>query len=439
MAKAPAPIPRPNPFRIHGLVEGEYFTDREAEIRRFTQVLREPAAKLLVAGPRRMGKSSTLARAVADVNAEGGHAFVADLSTASTITDMANRVLAAAGKVLGRRWGDFVGDFVRRFQAGVKLGYDPATGMALPSLEVGLRTEPLAKQQESLASVLDLLDTMAEERGVTLGIVLDEFQEIARFGGTGAGAGERTPGRVMGRRRRAPRSEAGSRIEQPEWHLRGVIQRHQHVSYILAGSKPSLIQAMADRGGAFYKLLDPMPFKPIGASHIITWIDERLRHVGRASQGAGARCVEWAGPRTRDIVRLARKCVDLTAEGVAVDDAVVTAAFREILDEEDETNRAWWDELTTPQQNVLRAVVAQSAGLTTREVRRAFSLENSGAISNRLKAFVLDGDLVQSTYGSRYAFDDPFMRGWVILHALPDIGIRDKPITYVATPTKEYD
>src|ERR1019366_6511346 len=37
-------------------------------------------------------------------------------------------------------------------------------------------------QEASLARVLDLLDELAGKRKMTLGLVLDEFQEIARFG-----------------------------------------------------------------------------------------------------------------------------------------------------------------------------------------------------------------------------------------------------------------
>ena len=96
-----------NPFKIHGIVEREYFTDRTSEIRRIAALLREPGAKLLVFGARRMGKSSAVKRAVDRVNRGRGRAFVADLSTASTPIDMGNRILRAATRVLGRRWRDF--------------------------------------------------------------------------------------------------------------------------------------------------------------------------------------------------------------------------------------------------------------------------------------------------------------------------------------------
>ena len=192
---------RENPFRIHGVVEGEYFTDRADEVTRIVKTLREPAAKLLVYGPRRMGKTSAILRAIARHEKEGGVAFLADLSTASTLVDVANRILESAGKVLGRRWKDSLQDLIRGLGLKVSLTPDAATGIIVPSLELGLRSAPPAEQQESLSRTLDAIETLARERKTTIGIALDEFQEIERLGG-----------------------------EASEWHLRGIIQRHQHVT-----------------------------------------------------------------------------------------------------------------------------------------------------------------------------------------------------------------
>jgi len=39
-----------NPFKIQGIVEGEYFTDRTDELRIMVRSLTEPGSKLLVYG-----------------------------------------------------------------------------------------------------------------------------------------------------------------------------------------------------------------------------------------------------------------------------------------------------------------------------------------------------------------------------------------------------
>jgi hypothetical protein len=156
-------------------------------------------------------------------------AFLADMSTASTLIDVANRILEAAGRALGRKWSDSINDFVKRLGMTITLTPDPGSGLILPSLDLSLRAAKLEEQRSSLAKTLDSINGLARARKTPIGVVLDEFQEIHRFGG-----------------------------EAAEWHLRGIIQHHQHVSYVLAGSQAHLIERMLDKGRAFYGLADQL-------------------------------------------------------------------------------------------------------------------------------------------------------------------------------------
>ena len=297
--------PRHNPFRIHGVVEGEYFTNRTAEIKQMVNALTEPGCKLLVYGPRRMGKTSTILQAISQINEGGKPAFLADLSTASTAVDMGNKILAEAARVLGKKWKDFISDIVSKLKVSIALTPDPGTGAILPSVDFNLRDRDAAEQRKTLGSVLDAINEIAGERKKSIGIALDEFQEIHKFGG-----------------------------ETAEWDLRGTIQRHENVSYLLSGSREHLIHRMILNKGALYKLVDKMPFGPMDAEYIANWIDSRLRTAGIKAAKVGAVIVGAAGPRTRDIVQVARKCFDLTqSKGMATSDDI-DEAFRDIVEEE---------------------------------------------------------------------------------------------------------
>ncbi len=396
-----------NPFRISGTVSGEFFTDRERELAACLRTLREPGAKLLVAGMRRTGKTSVLERAVATINAKGGHAFVADFSTATSLVDLSNRLLAGATRAAGRRWTTLVRDLVSRLQTQLSLAPDPVTGLTVPSVSVALRQEAVDVQQATLGHVLDSLNLLAAKRKIVLGVVLDEFQELSRFG------------------------------ETAEWHLRGVIQKHAHVSYVVAGSRVALLDAMQAKGRAFYQLFERCPFGPIDARHLASWIDARMRAVGLEPVEAGGRCIMLAGARTRDVIRVARKCVDRAGRARLVDAAAVDAAYVEIVEEEDDSTQRWWSQLTGVQQKVIRAVAASSQGLTTGATRARFALEQTGSISKTVTRFVHDGVLIRTAHGSGYTFDDPFVRGWVLTHAVPDFGLQ-LPATHIASPTSEY-
>lgn len=388
-----------NPFRIHGTVHPPHFADREAEVRRISNRLQDPAAKLLVFSERRIGKTSAIRVAVEHVHAAGGAAIVADLSTASTVTDMANRVLEAAGHTLGRRWSDVAADLIRSVGVNLSMNADPATGTIRPSLDIGYRRSPLEEQQQTLGRVLDGLNRMAGERGRTLGIVLDEFQEIHRFGG-----------------------------KQAEWHLRGVIQHHDHVAYVLAGSQPRLIRRMLGKGRAFYGMLEKMEFGPIEPTYLATWIESRMAERQIECNGAGRACLEVAGPRTRDIIQLARKTYDIAPAAGSIGGADVEQAFQEVVEEEDGPIRSWWADLTPVQQNIIRAVAVATSGMTSAEVIRRFSLPSSSAVSQALAKFLEEGIVIRNG-PSGYVLDSPYVRGWVISKTMPDLGIH-LPATY---------
>lgn len=393
-----------NPFRIHGTVTGGFFADREAEVRRVLETFAEPAAKLLLYGPRRMGKTSILRVALERVRDDGGNVLLADLSTASTLADISNRILAAASRELGHRWTDWLGDLVRRIRVRLTLDPDPVTGLVLPSLEAGLRTAELSEQRETLQQVLDAIEAMAAEREATVGIALDEFQEIHRFGG-----------------------------EDAEWHLRGVIQNHDRISYVLAGSQETLIRRMVGEGRAFYGMLDVLKLGPIDPRELAGWIEERMTACGISAEGAGRRIVALAAPRTRDVVQLARKAFDLAATGGSMDPDRIERAFAEIVEEEDEFIRSLWDGLTSLQQNVLRAVAGGDAGLTTSRTMDRFGLTESGSASNAARALLEDGILTRGDTATGYAFDSPYFRGWVVTNALGDVGI-DRPPAWRPDP-----
>ena len=388
----PPPAPPANPFRISGIVAGEHFTNRADELRRIEQALLEPGDKLLVFGRRRMGKSSTLDRAIEHVTERDAVAFRADLSGATTVTDVANRILQGTSRALGRRWLDILAGFLKSLTLRVTLSADPMTGIALPTLSLEGRIHALDEQRTSLERVLDAVDETAQQRGLQIGIVLDEFQHIHRFGG-----------------------------ESAEWHLRSVIERHRHVAYVAAGSELSLIEAMQGEGRAFYKLFRLLHHGPIDAEHFARWIEERLAGAGLEPAGIGARIVATGGPRTRDIVELARTVYDVASPRGAIGETTLDDALREMLETNGEPFRRLWEELPPSQQNVLRAVAAGEPKLYGRGSRDRFGFKSTAEVAQAIEWLVRREVL---TIDARTpAFDNPFFQAWVIERALPDVGI----------------
>ncbi|HEX2717929.1 MAG TPA: hypothetical protein VHM67_09640, partial [Gemmatimonadaceae bacterium] len=388
-----------NPFVIGGTVSGDYFTNRAPERRRIAAALTQPQNHLLLFGPRRMGKTSTLRVVADDLAARGKRVVMADLSTASTLSDATNRLLQAATRSLGRRWKDTATALVQRLKVRVGLEPDAASGMLLPSVDVSLRDSGLETQRAAFGEALDAIEGLAATKGAHVGVILDEFQEIHRFGG-----------------------------EVAEAHLRSTIQDHRHASYVLAGSDARLIRAMTGARRPLYKLLEPMPFGPIDSAHLATWIDDRLTATGVRARGVGELIIALAGPRTRDVVQLARATFELGRSARAATEATIADAFLQVVLGEDAPTRALWERFSPLQQNVLRAVATRSTGLTTRATRTRFGLGDTGPATKAATTLVSRDVLVKS--GPAYHFDSPFTRGWVILNTLADVGV-SLPVTHL--------
>lgn len=389
-----------NPFRVGGVVAAPYFTDREKEKERVRRALLTAQDNLLVYGPRRMGKTSLL-RVVQDDLRKSGHAIImADLSTAASLDEMTTRLLQASARELGRRWRDAAADIVSRMRVKVTLEPDPSSGILLPSLAVGLAAADLATQRSTFADALNAIEALAIKKSHHLGVILDEFQEIHKFGGVTA-----------------------------EAHLRGIIQHHQHLSYVLAGSDQRLIEAMIGKARPFYKLLDHLPLGEIDPAYFARWIDSRLESIHIKPDGTGELIVRVAGPRTRDIVQLAHEVAEISrTTGKATTDDVAES-FAQIVRNADAPFRAIWTALSRLQQQVMRVLAVRTTGLTTASASREFGLAAaSGSITKTAQSLVGKGLLVATNGG--YVYDDPFMRGWVIMSVLPDIG-RTVPVLHV--------
>ena len=296
----------------------------------------------------------------------------------------------------GRSWRELATSLAERLEARLTLRTERGTGLVLPSLNVGLREAGAEEQRRALASVLDSLDALAGEKRAVLGVALDEFQELHRLGG-----------------------------EQAEWHLRGTIQHHRNLSYVLAGSGQAMIRRMVEEGGAFYGMLDTLSFGPMDPEHFARWLDERMEGGGVRPEGAGARAVALAGPRTRNVVQVARKAYDRARAWGVANTEVVDAALVELVEEQHDLILGRWSGLSPVQQNVLRAVAGATSGLTTRETLQQFGLRSSGTATNAAHALVEQGLLVkQDDAGpTGYGFDSPFVREWVRGRALADIGL----------------
>jgi hypothetical protein len=144
--------------------------------------------------------------------------------------------------------------------------------------------------------------------------------------------------------------------------------------------------------------------------------------------------VSLAGPRTRDIVQLARLAWfgarnasgrRLTAEGVQ-------AALEGLVREQDAVHRRVWANCDARQQDLLRILAANPAtAVMATDTAIRFRLGSKSTVQHSVEGLVKSELLTVDESvrgGGRYAFDDPFFKRWVQVTTLGDIGLAVPPL-----------
>lgn len=281
-------------------------------------------------------------------------------------------------------------DLLRDVRPRVNLHIDEHTGVPSLTFDAEFRQRPVTDQRAGFESVLDQIEAFAVQHQRRVALVFDEFQDIITIGG-----------------------------ERADWFLRGIMQRHTHVSYVCAGSKESLIHDMLGKKNAFYKHFELLHLEPVNAKVMARWIESRMRSAGVEPAGCGALILDYAGALTQDRLQIAREmfATALPRGRVVARDA--DAALDAIVRAESAVYRAIWDRLSPGQQNALRALATSPEQLYTMEVVSRFGLGSTSSMARAIEALLAQGLLVRAH--DRVEFDSPFFRAWVERDLLPDI------------------
>lgn len=388
---------RSNPFIIGHPAEGEHFADRVDEVAVIKRTFLDPSSRLVVYGERRLGKSSAVARAAVAVREIGQAVAIIDLAKVTSAEAAAQKVLSAVHSEIGRRWTDTALGLIKRLRAGsVSLtGGVDATGQ--PSVSFTVNPALSGPNGQIFTDVLDAIEAELQSRNLTMGIALDEFQRLRLWCGDGI-----------------------------DWPLKSMFERHRHIAYVLAGSERALIaQMLANKKAGLWKVVDILDMQPIPGAELARWLVQRASSTGvEFDDMAAASVVLLAGPRTRDVVQLARVLWDATAAAGTATNAEAVAALDQLVQEQGSLHFRAWQAYEGKVHQTLLALLAGNPHLkvTSANVLRVHALGPKSTVSRALKQLVDDEILVQSPAGA-YHCDDPFFRRWLELNVFEDFGL----------------
>jgi hypothetical protein len=254
------------------------------------------------------------------------------------------------------------------------------------------------RQMQVLADTLDSLDRLAHTLPDSrpLALIIDEFSVLmARFGVTG------------------------------EAQIRSVVQHHQNVGYIFAGSNVGLIMHMTmDYKRPFYHGGDNLYLRSVSAADFAAWPHKQFTEGGFEVSGSEPvlRILSLAEDVPYNVQMLAHNCLEALHSGsqskLTVD--LVEIVFERTVQSLDPSFKEAWNRLTPLQQKTLIAVL-HGEGQRMRPAETARSI-NSPAYSVRyaLRALynrhILWDDWNQGKLRVRLV--DPFFAHWIGMRAM---------------------
>ncbi len=374
-----------NPFVYGEVVPLSAFVDREDELDRLARDLMA-GQKVFLISPRRYGKSSLVRQALRTAARRG--ALVVDVTVSSYSSYLAflegyARALSGVERQAGRA-AAWLREVLAAERPEVRI--DPAAaGHAAVSVSF-----PAARSERDVSrlaqEVFALPGRIAERRGRTLAIALDEFQAIGAFNG----------GSV-------------------EHALRAAVQHQRDVGYVFSGSEPALMERMLGRSRPFYKAGPVMRLGRIPADRFAAFLETKFRSTGiKPAPGLGLAIVELAGNLPYDVQRLAHELWDDARadarRSAGLED--LHATLIRLLGEHESLFEATWQRLTLAQRATLRAAVLQDGReLLSADTRARYRLSGASTVQASLAALVREDVLARD--GDRYLVVDSLLREWV--------------------------
>jgi uncharacterized protein len=313
---------------------------------------------MLLAAPRRYGKTSLVHRLAADGAATGDlHVVHVDLLGVQHVDDVTRRFARALRDL------PTGGRLRSALEQVAKHSPELAATIGFGAVTVSARRHGRIEGSGGLEALLDLPSLAAAHLGAAVLVVLDEFQDID---GTGADA-----------------------------TIRAVIQHQHGVAYLFAGSEPSIMEAIfSDRRRALYGQAERIELGPLPDDALGSFVEDRFAATGRSiAPPTVAEYLGVVGGHPQRAMLIAHHLWSVTAEGATADRAELAAAVDAALAGYAQEGSQSLRSMTAPQAKVARLVAhhepVHGAAAARLELAKSSASQALAALRN---ATVLTGE-----------------------------------------------
>lgn len=366
------------PFIFGVAASGDNFTDREKETERLLQNFRHGINTVLIS-PRRWGKTSLVRKVCGLVQTDQIKVVYLDIFSCRSDKDFYDAFAAAVLKQTSSKideWLENTKLFLSRISPKISLGVDPMTDFSV-SFE-------MKSKSSDIDEILQLPEKIAQKKGCSIVVCIDEFQQIAEF--------------------------KDSKMFQKK--LRSVWQLQKSVSYCLFGSKKHLMSELFEKKSLpFYKFGDAIYLQKIGTHDWVEYICRQFEATGKHISSSLAEEICLTVENHSSYVQQLAWLVWIHTDNVATRQDF-DMAYQDIIDQNTPLFEKQTESLTTNQMNFLRAVLdGVSSEFTTQEVLNKYHLGSSANVS-AIKRALVKKELIEIER-RQVVIPDPVLKVWL--------------------------
>ena len=366
------------PFIFGVATSGDHFTDRKKETARLLLNFQHGVNTVLIS-PRRWGKTSLVQKVCHLAQSDKLKVVYLDIFSCRSESDFYDAFALAILKQTSSKveeWLEHIKLYLSRISPKVSIGTDPMTDFSI-SLEMN-------PKNNDINEILQLPEKIAQKKGCSLVICIDEFQQIAEF--------------------------KDSKIFQKR--LRSVWQLQKSVSYCLFGSKKHLMNELFERKSLpFYKFGDVIYLPKIGTSDWVDYICNRFAVTGKhISADLAQEICRRADNHSSYVQQLSWLVWTYTDKEATARN--LEEAYQDIIDQNTPLFEKQTESLTTYQMNFLRAILdGVHNEFTTQEILQKYQLGSSANVST-VKRALIKKELIE-TENRQIIIPDPIMAAWL--------------------------
>ena len=367
------------PFNYGKVANAEYFTNRDKESLWLERQIDAGINSMLIS-PRRWGKSSLVAHTAKRMkrkNKDMVFCFI-DLYNVRSEQEFYQLYSSVIMKATANSFEEAVKNvktFFKQLVPVLNVNPDPAS-----DLEISFNWKELKK---NTAEVLDLPNKIAQHKNIELVVCVDEFQNISFL-------------------------EDGISFQKK---LRASWQNHQHVTYLLYGSRRHLMMEFFTKSSMpFYKFGEILFLEKISEAHWVKFITKRFKDTGKTiADDVATAIARMVDNHPYFVQQLAQSVWQQAAKKATTDD--IEKAIEELLDQYTILYQKETDLLTNFQLNFLKALCNKETAFTSQAVLREYNLGTSTNIT-RIKTALQNLEIID-VLGRQVSFNDPMYEIWL--------------------------